>query len=1068
MSRNTPFKSICAVALALCLLTSAAPAMAQSQASSGQIAGAVTDSQGAAITNASIKVSNTQTGLERTATSSDDGLYKIVLLPPGVYTVTAEASGFATTTVNNVQVVVGRTTDINITLGASGVTEVVNVTAGAIQVQTTRSEADAVINERAIETLPINGRRFQDFVTLTPGAQVDPRRGQISLSGQLGIHGNVNIDGVDYNQPFFGGIRGGERSNNAFTVPQESIKEFQVVASGYTAEFGRSTGGIVNAVTKSGTNDYHGSAFFLARPKGLAIDNDFIDAIEIQLSNQIRPGQTSRELRDVEAAPTQYQYGGSIGGPIKKDKAFFFGSYEQQRLRQDREVFFGNIAGVAPSASINEALNFFQSLQETYEQTNDAIAFLGRFDYEVNNNHRFNIRYSFSDNEAENATSNGVPLFPTIENAVSNNGTEKDRTHTVVGQLASFFTTSLVNEFRGQYSYEERPRLANSLEPAVEVGAIGRFGTVSFLPTTQYDWRVQLADSMTYTRGNHTFKLGGEYNRVFVNQEFGFSQFGRFTVGGTAASALDILTFSPGAGTVANRFDSTAASYFRQIGNLLAEFTTHELAFFGQDAWRIRPNLTLNLGLRWEGQYNPDPELGNDTLINLIKGFRFPSGHEIDPTQLPDDTDNFGPRLGFAWDPFNDSKTVIRGFAGIYYSRTPALLLAGPFNNFRDPAGDLNVRLPLTPTPGNPNASANTVYKQLRLIGIDLNNFSLGNLPVITPEQIQQIAVLLGRNPLTAGVQPIAMAEDYQNPKATQAGIGVEREITRGLTVGADFAWIKTVYLQQNRDVNIPLPIIRPTDPARRNFVGISSSNPRPIAELGSIQVRESVGKSLYRAFTLRTKFQRSWGQFNAFYVLSKSLSTTDNEREAGGVQYADPFDLEPEYGLSNLDRKHQFTFNPIFYLPMGIDLASAIRLRSGRPIDALFPGDANGDTNFTDRPFLAPGVPFERNSFRNRPTYDVDLRVQKRVQIDENKRLIFSVEVFNAFNLNNITLAGSTVTNFCSSSAQLDCGFLAPTNPNFLNLVDRNPTSLRFGSLLLNNNSGDPFQVQLGARFQF
>ncbi|HXG65486.1 MAG TPA: carboxypeptidase regulatory-like domain-containing protein [Blastocatellia bacterium] len=1069
-------RSICALLLALCLLSGALPAMGQSQASSGQIAGSVTDSLGAAIGGATVKVTNTQTGLERTVTTSEDGLYRAVLLPPGVYSVTAEASGFASATVDAVEVVVGRTTDINLTLGASGVQEVVNVTAGAVQVQTTRPEADAVLNEKAIENLPINGRRFQDFVTLTPGAQVDPRRGQISLSGQLGIHSNVNIDGVDYNQPFFGGIRGGERSNNAFTVPQESIKEFQVVASGYTAEFGRSTGGIVNAVTKSGTNDLHGSAFFLARPKGLSKDNLFIDAIELQLSNQTAP--TGAGLKDVDAAPTQYQFGGSIGGPIKKDKIFFFGSYEQQRLRQDREVFFDLLSGFTPTAATQEAFDFYTSLQETYEQTNDAVALLGRIDYEVSQNHRFNIRYSFSDNEAKNATSNGVPLFPTITNALSNNGTEKDRIHAVVGQMASFFGANIVNELRGQYSHERRPRPANALSPTVE-SAIGNFGTVSFLgQNEQFDWRFQIADSVTWTKGNHTVKFGGEYNHIFADQTFGFNQFGRFQISGSSpATILDILGVG---GSTANRFDSTAVTYLRQIGNLRLEFDTDETAFFAQDSWRIRPNLTLNYGLRWEAQYNPEPELGNDALINLVRGFPFPSGHRVDPTRIPDDDDNFGPRVGFAWDPFSDTKTVIRGYGGIYYSRTPGLLLAAPLNNFRGIPGDLSVQLPLAAAPGNPNASANTVYKQLLLIGIDLNDFSLGNLPVITPEQIQQLAAMLGAaDPLTAGVQPILMANDYENPQSTQAGIGIERELGRGLTVGADFTYINTSHLQQNRDLNIPKPLIRPTDPAQRPFYGLRSpsSSPfrqvRPIPTLGSVQVRESTGRSLYRALTLRTKFQRSWGQFNAFYVLSKALSTTDNEREAGGVQYEDAFNTGPEYGPSNLDRRHQFTLNPVFNLPYGFDVSSAVRLRSGRPIDASFGSDANEDRGGPDRPYLGPGVPFTRNSFRNRALYDIDLRVQKRFQLGETSRFIFSWEIFNVLNLENIELDGSAVTRFCnnapnSSAAPADCGFFAPTNPNFLQLRDRNPTSTRFGQLLLNNRAGNPFQMQIGARFQF
>src|SRR5215210_1760104 len=293
MSKRKPFHSLCALVLMLCMGLGSTAVMAQSQASTGQIAGVVTDSQGAAVPNAAVKATNTQTGLERSANSSDEGLYSIVLLPPGIYKVSAEASGFSAISVENVEVTVGRTIDGKLQLGVSGVREVVNVTAGAIQVQTTRSEADSVVNERAITNLPINGRRFQDFVTLTPTAQVDPQRGQISLSGQRGIYGaNINVDGVDYNQPFFGGIRGGERSNTAFTIPQESIKEFQVVAAGYSAEFGRSSGGIVNAVTKSGTNDLRGSAFYLNRNKDWAEKNAF--------------GQ--------KAAPTQQQFGGSVGG----------------------------------------------------------------------------------------------------------------------------------------------------------------------------------------------------------------------------------------------------------------------------------------------------------------------------------------------------------------------------------------------------------------------------------------------------------------------------------------------------------------------------------------------------------------------------------------------------------------------------------------------------------------------------------------------------------------------------------------------------------------------------------
>jgi hypothetical protein len=1062
----------------LVMAFSAVSAFGQAQAGSGQIVGTITDPQGAAISGAKVKAVNKQTGLTGNATSSDEGLFRILLLPPGNYEVTVEAAGFSKATAN-VEVTVGRTAELKLPLATSGVQETVTVTAGAVQVQTTRSEADAVIGERAIENLPINGRRFQDFVTLTPSAQVDPQRGQISLSGQRGINSNINVDGVDYNQPFFGGIRGGERSNTAFTIPQESIKEFQVVAAGYSAEFGRSTGGVVNAVTKSGTNTTHGSLFYLLRPKQLARKNFYFKSLEDSLNPPPASSTAAPAFRrEVTPAPRQDQYGGSIGGAIKKDKAFYFASYEHQRFRNTRSVFFDTLNGFVPTANTQEAYDFFKSQETEFSNTNDADAILGRFDYEINSNNRFNIRYSYSRNNADNANATGNALFPTTVSALSNNGTEKDNTNTVVGQMASFFSTNIVNELRGQYSREERPRLSNSQSPTV-TSNIGRFGAVNFLPTTQFDWRFQIADSLTWTRGSHTFKFGGEYNHVFVDQIFGFNQFGAFSVSGTTtATLLDIYSYSPSVttGTV-NRFDNSAVTYSLQIGNRKASYSSNELAFFAQDAWRVLPNLTLNYGLRWEGQYNPSPEANNTNLINSIKGYKFPTGHTVDPTQIPDVTDQFGPRLGLAWDPSGNGKTVVRAFTGLYYARTPLLLLAAPFNNFRDPAGDLSVTLPFTVPASNPN---NTLYKQLKLIGVDLNATPLSGLPVLKPEQLQAIAQALGLSfdPFF-GVAPIAMASDFKNPTSFQYGFGIEREISRGFTVRADYTHVKTTSLQRNRDVNLPLPYLRPltgtnADPAQRPFYGTRTAlsaggQARPIASLQGLQVRESTGRSLYRALTLGAKFQKSRLQFNAFYTLSKSISDDDNERDAGGIAFENALDLHSEYSDSRFDRRHQFVANPVLSLPLNFEVSSAMRLYSGKPVDASYGGDANEDRGGADRPYAAAGIPFQRNAFRDFAIGNIDVRIQKRFNLgSETKKLLFSMEIFNLLNAENIELAGSTVTNYCATTTQRDCGFLAPSNKNFLSKIDLNPTSSRVGKLLLTNNPGAPFQMQLGARFVF
>lgn len=1094
---------------ACCFIFTAAPAFAQSQASTGQITGVVKDAADAVVPNATVTLTNKGTNQEQTATTSGDGIYRFALLQPGNYTVKASGSGFGEQ-ILDVEVQVGRTIDANFALGAAGTTAEVTVTAESIQ--TTRTESDAVINETAINNLPINGRRFQDFATLTPGAQIDPQRGQISLSGQRGINSNINVDGVDFNQPFFGGIRGGERSNQAFTIPQESIREFQVVAAGYSAEFGRSSGGIVNAVTKSGTNDFRGSAFYLIRPRQLSRKNEFVREIERQRSIEATP------------APTQQQFGGSIGGPIIKDRLFFFGAYEQQRFRANRQVLFGNLIDGTTTTNANqvirtpasqEAFDVFNGLEEEFQQTNDAYAVLGKIDWNISDTNRFNVRYNFSRNNAQNANATGeTSLDPTVNRALSNNGTEKNRNNIVVAQLVSSFSANLLNDFRFQFAREDRPRIANSLEPSVQLGGVGEFGTRNFLPTTQFDERYQFADSFTIISGNNTLKVGGEFSNIKADQLFGFNQTGRYGIGGNNQTAFEIASLTPGL-TTDRRFDTTAASYLQQVGNLSAAFNVQELAFFAQDNYRLFPNFTIDFGLRAEQQYNPDPELGNDALINLVRNAQFPirGGRGLDATQIPDSGWQFGPRAGFAWDIEGNSKSVLRGFAGLFYARTPLIVLAAPFNNFRTPAGDLSVRVPfglpsaLTLNPSNPqpfltnvaafvganpqyasilnvtpafcganvtNANAClpiTVYRQFALLGINLNSSSLSSLPTLTPDQINTLAQRVGAG--LPAVQPIGIEEDFKNPRSFQFGFAYEREILSNIVVGLDFVNVNTDRLQRNRDLNLPAPILLDPsiDPAQRPYIGINrpaqlpTSVPiiqRPIASLGSVQIRESSARSLYTALTFRARVVRPWGQLNAYYTLSRSKSDDDNERDAGGTAYDNSFNLIPEFGPSRLDRRHQFVANPVIFLPYGFEVASAVRLRSGVPIDVIANADLNGDGVFNDRPFAVPGVPFTRNSFRNRNIYDVDLRVQKGFGFGEQRRLIFSAELFNIFNLSNIQLSGSTVTQYCTPNTTR-CGLDGVTNSNFLQVRDSS------GRLLLNNFPGSQvFQLQLGARFQF
>lgn len=1095
MTKNVIKKIITAAFAGVLMFTS--QAFAQSQGGTGQIAGIVSDATGAVVPNATVKLTSNSTGISQTVTADSSGNYRFVLLQPGKYALVVTAASFGESKLE-VEVQVGRVTDANVTLVAGNVSAVVEVAADGVQ--TTTSNFDAVQNEQAITNLPINGRRFQDFVTLTPTAQVDPSRGQISLSGQRGINSNINVDGVDYNQPFFGGIRGGERSNSAFTIPQESIREFQVVAAGYSAEFGRSSGGIVNVATKSGGNTVRGSAFYLIRPKQLARGNSFAKALADQRLNALGLEAT--------LAPTQHQWGGSIGGPIVKNRLFYFGSYEQQRFRAPRQVLFQNLVGISTAnltnaAAQTEAFNFYRSNEVQYQATNDAIAALGKIDGVINSKNRFNVRYNYSTNKALNAVSTGeTALDPTTTLSLSTNGTERDRNHIVVGQFISNFTSNILNEARFQFARETRPRTPNQLVANINT-SVGVYGTRNFLPTTQFDRRIQFADALTVISGGHTFKFGGEFSNIHADQTFGFNQTGVYTFSGltstlgtgtVGAGILDAIGTTRTA-TFRGRFDTTTARYNLQVGNLAAAYTVKELAFYAQDSWRVNSKLTLNYGLRYEKQFNPSAEANNSAVLNLIRNTNFPMvvGGRIDPATIPDSQNQWGPRLGFAYDPRGDGKTVVRGFVGQYFARTPLLVLAAPFNNFRNPAGDLSVTLgsPAFTATGfsqanfdaqNPQYVAivggtgftpNTVYRQFAILGIDLNTRPLGGLPILTPQQVAtiQTAILNATtNPPTnlgvyQGANFVGITPNFKNPQSFQYGGGVEHQLRSWITIGLDFSVVNTIYLQRNRDINLPAPT--GVDAVSGRVLVNRAS--RPLTNIGTLQLRDSSARSLYKSLTARVNFRQKWGRINAFYTLSRSTSNDDNERDAGGVLYDNPYDLSTEYYNSRLDRRHQFVANPVFYLKYGFEVSSAMRFRSGNPVNSLVGTDLNADGNNNERPMIVPGVELPRNYFTNRPIWDIDLRVQKGFKFGENRRIVFSSEFFNVLNRSNLQISGSSTTNYCSTSNNV-CGLSGITNINFMNIIQQTPTATNFGKLNLSglNPGSQVFQMQLGARLYF
>lgn len=917
-------------------------AFAQSQSTTGLIQGTVVDPNGAIISGAAVTVRNIDTGFERTVTSNSDGFFTAPLLPLGKYRVTTNASGFSGSILENVEVTVGQTLNLKIDLKVGGAAETVDVSAEPEAVDIARTELSTQINERSVENLPINRRDFSRFALLTPGVSIvqGPDGDEITINGQKGIQNNVSIDGADSNNPFFGEQRGGQRP--AFTISLESVKEFQVVPVGASAEFGRSSGGFINAVTKSGTNTFSGAAFVFFRNQQLSSQNpDAVDA-----------GLPVEDFRN-------YQFGGNVGGPIKRDRAFFFIAYERNDGQSSKPNF------IDPRL-VNIFATRFNSPGEQgiIDRTNVADVLLGKVDIQVNRNNLLTLRHNYSRAEQVNGTFD-VPTWGT-----SANGRETDNSNSFIGQLVTNFSATLLNEFRFQWAKEERPRFYDGPDlPDTTIGTFAgdisyRFGRPFFLPVPSDDVRLQFTDNFTVIRGNHAIKFGGDFNRTKVSQTFiGFAR-GRYIF---AAPTIDgaIQGFT----NYINRTSASGLSLYLQfapIGNRTVEeagtqsYSTFEPGLYIQDNWQVRPNLTLNLGFRWEGQYQPDPI--NDPAATPYGQFlndpRFPSDGTI-----PDFTDGWSPRLALSWSPGDDRKTAIRLGAGIYYARIPGLVVAGPRN-----------------TDG---AIAGNIYR-------DGTFCTLAPSPVFCP-------VFPGTLPtagFTASNPGIAVFErNFKNPRTIQFSASVEREVFQNTSFLVAYNYAKTDRLTRFVNRNDRRLYNLPADGSLCAFLNLGVFCRENGSGIGEIRSTESSARSLYQGvtFTLNRRFANRY-QFQVNYLLSFDKSDDDNERDPFTFRYADVNNFEPEYNWSDRDQRHRFNAFATFLLPWDINISPIVQYRSAQPF-SLRPIGGNG-----------PGSTIRRNTERlENEFFTLDSRISKTFKFTETMGIEGIFEVFNLFNNRNL-----------------------------------------------------------------
>jgi hypothetical protein len=949
---TAPLARLCA--LAVFVLTLSIGAFAQSQATTGNIEGRVLDPQGAAVPGVTVTATNQDTGYSKDANADDLGNYRLILLPPGKYRVTTSGGqGFAAATYENVTVTIGGQAPLDISLSLSGTNVIIDVAAEGQIVETTRTSVASTVNERAIENLPVNGRNFLDFATLTPSVVRDPtRQGDLAVGGQKGTLNSLQVDGTDNNNTFFGQSLGRTGTRPPYQFSEEAVQEFQVNQNGFSAEFGRAGGAVINVVTKSGTNTFHGSFFEYFRDESL---------------NSNTPILTARGAKRPKSQINQF--GGTLGGPLKKDRAFFFFAYDGQRSTVPNVVDAPNFSG-AP-ASVQALL---APKMGTYNVGRDQNVIMAKTDIRLNDANQLVLRFN-QQNFTGNNNENGGPL--SVE---EHSGNSVAKTLTFSGSLTSTINNSLINEFRFQLGRDKEPGEANSDVTEARIQTGGGFlqlGRNNFSPRETTIKRVQVLDNISYTRGAHNTKFGVDFNfdRIFnffpgvFNGQYTFNSYALF---GTNTPASYTQNF-PGAGT-------SGGTTYPDL---------NEYSFFAQDDWRVNPKFTLNFGVRYDIQDLAPPTVSNPSAALAAAGYR--------TTTAPRDNNNFAPRAGFSYG-FTE-KTVLRGGYGIFYGRTTAIMLG-------------------------------TSHSQngIQVTGVTLNCTLIPN-PCLTYPNIFATPPATGAQTPSLYL----FAEGYDQPAVHQGRLGVEHEIFSNTSLSATYLYFRGTNLSRTRDINLADPVATTvTDPTGQTFTILRHPAARPIAGFTRISLFESSAKSQYNALALELKRRFTRGlQFIAAYTFSDTKDNKPDQTmvvvgtdDVKGLE--NNLNIAADYGRSDLDIRHRLVFSPVYEigkvgegaLARGFlsdwTLSGIMTLQSGFAYSANIVGDANRDGNAaTDR---VPGT--RRNQFTTPSIYIFDARVTKSFKFGERYNLSFIGEAFNLFNRSNVASVNTGRYAIASNSA--------------------------------------------------
>jgi hypothetical protein len=922
----------------LCVLLALTPALAAAQSESGSatIEGIARDTGGAVVPGVTVTARHVETGTIRTVTTDAAGRFSLPAMSVGRYQVDAEIMGFTAVRYENIVLTVGGTERLTMELKPAGVVEVVTVTADGAGADRANPASSSTIAQRAIEDLPVRGRNFTEFVQLTPTVVQESDRSGLVISGQRSINSNVAIDGADFNDPLQGNQRGGNET--AFFFPQSAVLEFQVVRSGAGAEIGRTGAGFVNVVTRSGANRTRGDAFYFLRNKNLTS----ADAFDRRLDNR------------------QNQFGGSIGGAIVPNRVFGFGAVEQNLLRVPFVVKFqSQAAGITVPADL-------RALEGEQHGTNNPTALFARIDAQLSPAQTFNIQPMYTRLTGENFNFDS----PQLDTAATANYTRRATSGAVKASLLSVFRPRLVSDIRAQVATDNRLEDPNSRQAQITITGFGTVGGDSGRPRQFDARRVQLTQNLSWNTGKHHVRFGWDVNITHFRQRRESNIQGRYDF----TSLANYLT-----GNI-SRYRQTVALF--DENESLFDGTGQEAAVFVQDRIDLGARLTLNAGLRWEGQWNPQPTRPNPAFPQTAR--------------IPNDLAMWQPRVGVTWDLTGEARSIVRFSSGLYGARTPANL----FQRVYTDNGITTVAIDSRTDP--------TILSRLTF------PYPLPLLPQGTRLPSQRIF----------GFDPA-----FQNPTTYQGAVAFEQRLGESTLATVGFVHAQAWHLQRRLDRNL-----FPPTPDATGMPIYPATRPNPT--IAQLSINESTARSKYDALTLsmtRRLAQRL--QMQAHYTLAFNKDDDSNERNFSREPTLNVFDPGAEWTWSKQDVRHAFNASAVVDLPAGFTVGAVLITRSGFPYTAVIGSDTQRDANDDNDRAIVNGRVVARNSFRQPSFFDLDLRLMRTFGFGAARRVDLLVEVFNATRASNKHFGNDAVSVYgtpTSPVATADQPLFAPSTARF------------------------------------